>query len=264
MPGARWTERLGEWIGAGLAPLAALGSLVRRARILHPDGVVYRAEVTEVATTDAALARLGKALAGPALVRFSSAWWKRGPELPDVLGLALRLRSDETVSAEPGPRDQDLLFATIRWPLTTLLAPLSTDAHSFLHDDYHGVSPFRVEGLGRVKLRLRTPHRGSDGQSREQALASAVASGRAELTLQVRRLGLGRYRDVAVVRLRAPVLVDQEALRFSPFRCARGVRPVGFIHALRRATYAASQLARPSRTRVRARAAGTDRTGGPT
>lgn len=121
-------------------------------------------------------------------------------------------------------------------------------------------------GLGRVKLRLRTPHRGSDGQSREEALAAAVASGRAELTLQVRRLGLGRYRDVAVVRLRAPVLVDQEALRFSPFRCARGVRPVGFIHALRRATYAASQLARPSRTRVRARprAAGTDRTGGPT
>ncbi|MEO8183439.1 MAG: hypothetical protein ABI895_31785 [Deltaproteobacteria bacterium] len=41
--------------------------------------------------------------------------------------------------------------------------------------------------------------------------------------------------------------LDQEALRFDPFRAGRGVTPVGFVHALRRATYLASQRARPAR-----------------
>ena len=115
----RILEGLGYAVGLAMAPLVAVGSLVRQARFLHPDGTVYRAEVTVAAAPDdAAAARLAAALAGPALVRLSSAWWKGGKEWLDVLGLAMRLRRDAHPSSEPGPEDQDLLFATIRWPVS--------------------------------------------------------------------------------------------------------------------------------------------------
>lgn len=246
----RILEGLGYAVGLAMAPLVAVGSLVRQARFLHPDGTVYRAEVTVAAAPDdAAAARLAAALAGPALVRLSSAWWKGGKEWLDVLGLAMRLRRDAHPSSEPGPEDQDLLFATIRWPVTTPLAPLTTDQHSFLHNNYHGVSPFQVPELGRVKLRLRSPHLISGGERREVALAKAVAAGTAVFILQARRLCPGaEFQDLAAVRLVAPIdsaELDQEALRFSPFRSGRGIEPVGLVHSIRHATYAASQAARP-------------------
>jgi hypothetical protein len=41
------------------------------------------------------------------------------------------------------------------------------------------------------------------------------------------------------------VELDQEALRFDPFRDGRGITPVGFVHSMRKLTYLASQRARP-------------------
>ncbi len=41
--------------------------------------------------------------------------------------------------------------------------------------------------------------------------------------------------------------VDDEALRFRPFRTGRGLKPRGFVHALRRGVYKVSQWSRPSR-----------------
>jgi hypothetical protein len=39
--------------------------------------------------------------------------------------------------------------------------------------------------------------------------------------------------------------LDQEALRFDPFRAGRGIVPVGFVQWVRRLTYASSQRLRP-------------------
>src|SRR4051812_39945970 len=103
--GAR--EVVGRVIGVLAAPFAAMGSFLRGARIFHPDGVLYRAEVRAVAAT-----ALARSLEGPALVRLSGALWreKPGSEPPDILGVAVRLQPGEQTA-------QDLLFATFRTAL---------------------------------------------------------------------------------------------------------------------------------------------------
>jgi hypothetical protein len=239
-------ELVGRAVGQALAPLVASGASIRRSRLFHPHGVVYRAEVVPIATSAPGRA-LAERLAGPAMVRLSTAWWKGGTEWLDVLGLAVRFRGSRAASVEPEPGDQDLLFATIRWWWTTLLAPLTTDPHSFLWDDYHAVSPFFVEGLGRVKLRLASPHLRTRGETRAEGLDRAVALGLARFVLEARRLPFGRFTPIVELRLTDAVEVDQQALRFSPFLTGRGVEPRGLVNAMRRATYGASQRARPSR-----------------
>jgi hypothetical protein len=49
------------------------------------------------------------------------------------------------------------------------------------------------------------------------------------------------YAAVARLALLSVEDVEQDHLRFSPFRTGRGVVPRGFVHALRRGAYAASQ-----------------------
>lgn len=244
---ATWSERLGTVIGWLWAPWTGAGSLVRRARFLHPEGAVYRCDVEAVPSTrhpDAA----GR-LAGPGLARMSTAWWRHGRELPDALGLALRLRRRGDAAADAQPGDQDLLLATIRHPLTTLLAPLTTHVHDFLDNDYYGVSPFIVDGVGRAWLRARSVGPSRDGVDRGDRLARAVARGGARFVLELQH-GRGQpWEPLATVTLVEPIDVDQERLRFSPFHAGRGVAPTGFVQALRRATYALSQTARPARAR---------------
>jgi hypothetical protein len=220
----------------------------RRARVFHPEGAVYTAEVTPAG---ADLTGLGQRLAGPALVRLSTAVWRGGREWIDVLGCAVRFRRSASNSAEAEPGDQDLLLATIRNPWTTLLAPITTEQHDFLRNDYYAVSPFSVDGLSqRVKLRAVARRERSGvlapgpGLSRGERLDLDVHDGRAVLELQA-RLGRDPYLPVARIALRERAAVDQEKLRFSPFRDGRGIRPRGFVHALRLGTYAASQMLRP-------------------
>lgn len=240
------TERMGSLVGRALAPLAGGVSLLRRARVFHPEGVVYHARV-EPLHTEGPLGDLARRVAGDALARLSGAWW-RVKERPDVLGLALRLRAVGEASATPADGDQDLLFATIRSPWTTLAAALSTHQHDFLDNDYFGVAPFEIEGVGRVKLRLVGPRPGTPGTTRAERLDRDVSAGRADLRLEARRLDDPALADewlpVALLRLVEPARVDQERLEFSPFRAGRGIRPVGFVHALRRGTYGASQAMR--------------------
>ena len=52
------------------------------------------------------------------------------------------------------------------------------------------------------------------------------------------------HRGGAELRLLRHVELDQQALQFSPFRAGRGLRPTGFVHGLRAATYALGQLGR--------------------
>jgi hypothetical protein len=236
------SETAGTFVGWLLAPVTGAISGIRRARMFHPDGVVYGARVEALAGTPwgAVAARL----AGPALVRLSTAWWRGGRELPDALGVAIRFRGTDEPSAEPAPGDQDLLLATIRHPWTLPFAPLTTHVHDFLDNDYYGVSPFAVDGAGLVYLRAVASRTNAGGDNRGERLARAVADGSAWLRLEARERGRTGWQPIAEIHLIAPVAIDQQALRFWPFRNARGLTPRGFVHALRRGTYLASQRVR--------------------
>lgn len=229
--------------GALLAPWTALGSLLRRSRLFHPSGVVLFGRVTPV---PGASSRhdAGTRLSGQVLVRFSSAWWK-SRQWPDVLGCALRFTTAQEPSVEPRAGDQDLLLATVRIPATTLLAPLGTRVGDFLSNAYFGVSPFRLAPLGRIKLRLTPLHRARPAARREDRLRATLGEGPVRLRLDARAARPGsRYRPIAQIELLDQVDLDQEALRFDPFRAGRGLSPVGFVHSMRVATYAASRRAR--------------------
>jgi hypothetical protein len=242
----RWA---GQAWGASMAPAVGATSRIRRSRMFHPRGVIVQARVRALPS---GLADVGERLSGYALVRFSGALWKYR-EWPDVLGCALRFRRSPEVTATSDPDDQDLLLATIRSPWTTLLAPLSTRQHDFLDNDYFGVSPFQVESGDRLKFRLRPARTASSGTSRGEKLSEALRRGPVRLTLAVRADRLAaRYRPCAEISLETPVGLEDDALRFDPFRSGRGIRPVGLVHNARSATYAASrrfgsraELARP-------------------
>jgi hypothetical protein len=234
-------ERCGLVVGALLAPITAASSKARGARMFHPDGIVYEASVESSARTPD-LAELAERLGHSALLRLSSALWRRPREWPDVLGAALRFGR--------GPARQELLLATIRFPWTMPFAPVATNFRSFLWNHYHAVSPFVVDGVGIVKFRLRSPRLSNPGRtSRADHLQRAVAERRAVYELELRRssepLLSRRWEPVARVTLQEERDLDQQALRFSPFQDGAGIRPIGFVQALRVAAYAASQQARP-------------------
>lgn len=245
----RILELLGFAAGAAFAPIAAAGSFLRRARVFHPDGVVYRALVT-IDAPEGPARDVAQRLAGPALVRLSAGLWRsnesRRPRRPDLLGVAIRFRSDPDASVVAEQGDQDMLFATARSTLTLPLSLLTTRVESFLFDDYYALGRFDSAELGDAKWRLKTPSIPGGDVSREQALEQAVQAGMAVFELQARASRFGsRYEPVARIRLLERVEVDQAALRFSPFRTGRGIVPRGFINALRIVPYPASQLARP-------------------
>jgi hypothetical protein len=238
-----------EWLGAALgvawAPALAAVSKARHARALHPVGYVHEAQIEALADEPVA-ARL----AGRGLVRFSAALWKQWERL-DVLGIALRASRrtgpwDET--AHDG--DQDLLFATIRSPFTMGIAPLTTRSDDFLGNRYFAVSPFAIGEPRHVKLRLSPMSPREDAASsggRAERLRAAVAAGRADFRLEMRRTFSRGYEPIARVALGRAVAVDDQALRFDPFRTGAGIVPSGLVHAIRRAVYPASQAARPAR-----------------
>lgn len=226
--------------GALLAPLAALGAALRHERLFHSQGVCYRARVL-AATTERPYADVARRLAGAALVRFSAALW-HDERFPDILGLALRLQTN--LGAVPAAGDQDLLFATVRRPATLAGALLTTRRHDFLANDYYGVSPFEVEGLGRARLRVVAHGGNGAAGDRFGRLAASAAQGVVGLRLEIKPTGSGRWHPVVLIELREPLPLDQGALRFDPFRAGRGVRPAGVIHELRRPVYALAQRAR--------------------
>jgi hypothetical protein len=232
------------------SPLFAVLAAARQARVFHPDGVVLAARVEPAEADDAHARSVGEGLRGHALVRFSTALWRGQREWPDALGCAVRFRASAQPSAEPGPGDQDLLFATIRSPFTTLLGPIGTRVHDFLANTYFATAPFEVRGVGRVKWRLVperpgvVPRRTAPspaGVDRCGRLMAAVARGEATLRLDMRHVFRREWSPVARIRLERAVSLDQDQLRFWPFRDGRGIAPRGFVQGLWRGAYRASQ-----------------------
>jgi hypothetical protein len=221
--------------------------------MFHPRGIVLRADVRapgsiELATlirgTSAVPENLGE-LPKTALIRFSSALWK-GREWPDVLGMAIRFTDVERPTEKAAFRDQDLLLATVPAPIFTLIAPLWTRFHDFLANTYYGVSPFELPDGRRVYFRVRfeIARRNIDrSTSRADRLRGALGS-HVRLETNARHFGPG-WTPFAELILREELSIDQEVLRFSPFRSGLGIRPRGFIHHLRLGAYAFSQAARP-------------------
>lgn len=241
------------WVaGLALAPAAGLLSAVRQSRMFHPAGVLCAGDVEPLAKAGGAR-ELARRLAGPALLRWSSAWWKRG-EWPDVLGCGLRF-TRAPLGVEAGPDDQDLLLATIGRPWTLPWAPLVTRQHDFLGNLYYGVSPFEVAGLGRIEWRLRPERPAPAAATRAERLARAIDDGEALVVLeQAPYIGPLRrpkqpFEPLLAIRLTSVLALDQERLRFDPYRSGRGIEPVGLVHAMRRPAYFASQALRPSGAR---------------
>jgi hypothetical protein len=240
---------MGWLAGAALAPLTGLTSALRQSRMFHPSGITCIAEARCIATQPRAV-EVAERLAGPVLLRWSSAWWKRG-EHPDVLGCALRF-THGPVSVDAQPGDQDLLLATIQRPWTMAFAPLTTRQHDFFANTYFGVSPFDVPPLGRVEWRLTTPGASYGGRDRPARLARAIEAGAARIRLEwcpyagplvrPRAAAFEPLLELVIARL---VEMDQRRLRFAPFRAGRGVTPVGFVSAMRHAAYWTSQALRP-------------------
>jgi hypothetical protein len=187
-------------------------------------------------------------LAGHALVRLSTATWRGGREWPDILGASVRFRRDAHLTEEASPGDQDVLFATSRHVWTLAPAVLTTRVHDWLENDYYGLAPFSVRGLGLAKLRLTSVRGGPRRHgSRVQRLKDAMREGGAVLTFEVHPLehALPRtWTPLADIFLREEVTLDPERLRFSPFREGLGIIPRGFLNAMRRPIYQQSQEGR--------------------
>lgn len=242
------SSRLLDWsgivAGSALAPFAAVGSAVRKARVFHPSGTVLWGKVTPFKRYDE-WSELADRLGGSALVRFSGAWWKER-QWPDVLGCAVRFTQASEPSAEPSWGDQDLLFATVRVPATTLFAPLTTRVDDYLSNAYFGVSPFEDPELGRIKLRLVADHAAPAAGSRADALEKALEQEPVRLRLEARNAApKSAYHTICEIELvEQAAQLDQEKLSFDPYRTGRDLSPAGFVHALRMPVYSASRQAR--------------------
>jgi hypothetical protein len=251
---------LGVAAGWAMAPLFVLATLVRRGRTFHPCGPTFHATLARHPKLQAEFAPLADRLIGRALVRFSGALWKHFETVPDALGCAVRLRRDDAETSEPSTGDQDLLFATFRRPWTMPLSPLLTDVRDYLANDYFGVSPFDAGLAEPVYLRMHPTCGGAAGDDLEQIdeareleeekrprserLVREVERGRAALNLEVGRGPYGPWAPVVALSLERVAQINGEALRFRPFRDGRGIRPCGFVHALRVGVYKLSQRAR--------------------
>lgn len=245
-----WLAELAGFVtGAAVAPLFGVGSLLRHARFFHPEGVCYGATVATLAASPQ-WAPLQERLLGSALVRLSSAWWRGDKEWPDVLGCAVRFGVGDSAAERLAGGLQDVLFATIPYPILTPVSPLFTRVHDYLDNTYWGVAPFEIDGVGLVRLELvPQPVAPRPELSRKEKLDAAVAAGAAVLVLRAKTLSPpGEWTALAELRLQDKRLLDQEALRFSPFRTGRGIHPRGFVQAMRRPVYALSQCARPWRS----------------
>lgn len=202
----------GAITGAVLAGVSA----ARRAKSVHPRGVVREATLT---ITGASAAPAGSTLLSTpathrALVRFSRSIGLPHP-LPDLLGMAIRV-----VDAYGPARHQDLLL------ITTIDAPvlhhLFVPAVHVRQRPYTSSLPYAAGG--------------------ERLLVGAIPSGE-DFDLSVAALS-GRFAPVGRLRLGATLPAGANALRFNVREnTGGGLAPAGAINRMRDLAYPMSQWA---------------------
>jgi hypothetical protein len=190
---------------------------------------------------------IGARLAGPALVRFSGAIRSEGTSDKDILGIALRLRRRRDQDSAPEVGDQDLLLGTFESFASVVFGndKARVNAGDYLANDYDSVSPWRVGGIGVVRLRTlaRPP---SLGDNRLARLKAAIDTGNAELLLGYHSNDgqTGPVTPIAMVKLTSVSPLPPQQLRASLLRHGRHITAVGFRNGIRRIVYPVSQLAR--------------------
>ena len=227
---------LGAVVGLVIGLFVFFVSLYRRARAVHAEGIVCRAEL--VAKDDV----IGPTIAGPALVRLSGAFEGQQTTGTDVLGFDIRMQ--RAASRDGSVGDQDLLLGSFESFATAKRDRENTDVGDYLANRYSSVTPWWVLGTGPAILRVTPPapaprERGADRIAR---LDADLAADRARLVLSVHANGAAI--DVAELRLVERFADDDRTLRASMFRQGRALRPLGVRNGIRATVYPMSQLAR--------------------
>jgi hypothetical protein len=221
---------LGCVVGLALFALPIfLWALVTKKRPIHFDGVVLRADVE------------GELLRGPAIVRLSGGGNRENSTARDVLGFALRLQGERDDDLRVG--DQDLVFGTFESFITLPFTIKNVKVGDYLANEYSSVTPWRVPGLGCVKLRAMPPRSTvADGADRVARLLADVAAGTAVFALEAR--GGDTPAPLARIRLVERLPLDGRDLHASMWRNGRGFHPTGFRNGIRAVVYPMSQTAR--------------------
>lgn len=240
-----FSETLGLWLGYTFGPVFGGSSLLRRARIFHPEGMVFHATVKPNANVNSAFYDLAKNLSGSAVVRLSSSLWKQESLLPDALGCSIRFRVGKPPNIHVEDGAQDLILITSPTLVTLPLNVLTTHQHDFLDNVYYGAAPYKIAGHSNCRIRLVPPSVNMDGNNRKEKLLNAIINDVAVFQLEVAdSTGTPLWQPLAEVRLNAPLEISQEALTFSPFRAALGIYPQGIINYMRVGPYVYSQFIR--------------------
>jgi hypothetical protein len=231
------------------ATVMGAGSALRDERVFHPQGVAHRVTVEIRSTSeDPSRSPLGVPLLDEpgsydGVVRFSRGGGLPEP-LPDVLGVAVRI-----LDAHGPGRHQDVLAgSSLELPFGRQLLVPSID---FAGGPWPGttlssVLPYRIGVLGTGFLGATI--RSADGRHlthlRELTEAVAADDLRFELRYATR---FGAWYTFADVRVGNQLPPDEsEALSFNvDDNTGGGLEPRGWLQALRRHAYAASQAARP-------------------
>jgi hypothetical protein len=229
------SEKVGYISGFALGIITGAVSIIRQSRTFHPRGLLFKCEVDSTAFPP------------HALIRFSSAWWKKH-EIRDVLGIAIRFMDSPPSQTEVKQTDQDLLFATIKYPWQTPIGPLLTHYHDFFENIYYAVSPFLNQFQEVVKYRLITHSSSTNKGSRDDKLKASVEKEGPIFVLEEKKISdeIKGWKEVATIRVKEEIHLDQEALRFNPFNTGNNIIPLGFVHHLRIGPYFLSQLMRPN------------------
>jgi hypothetical protein len=226
---------VGAVVGLAVAVVFVPISLARRARAVHAEGVVCRAEI-------AARDPIGERLVGPALVRLSGVLESQTAATSDVLGLDIRMQRTASRDARDG--DQDLLLGSFESFTTAARDRANTNVGDYFGNRYSTVTPWWVPVHGPVVLRLVPPAGlpASRGGDRLARLDADIAADRARFTLAIDTGA--RELAIAELRLVERIAIDDRKLRASMFRQGRGVRPLGLRNGIRATVYPLSQLAR--------------------
>lgn len=248
MPSERFSDdrssafRLADTVTAGAMQV---GSMLRSARIFHPDGLAHRVRVTvrppreEPGVSPFGVAFLDRAGSYEGVARFSRGASVPEP-LPDILGLALRIED-----AHGPDRHQDLLVgSSLEVPLgRQLLVPTI----GFRGTTLSSVLPYRLGSAGVFWLGARITDRSGAALVHLNDLDRAIDEDDLRLELRLARR-FGAWRSFADVEV-GERLSDEESDRLAfnvDVHTGGGVAPAGFFQALRRSAYTASQIGRGS------------------